>query len=327
MALLDGCESRGGKATADSLDVSADDTAPALPAPVPAQIAASRRSSRIPAPLSRLADSIAPYLVFAPVGEARFTAASRNGRLLVDIGRVDIRVRSDSAHMAAYREAVEKRSTVEVGSLFRIRGTWGAGDAKAVAVEVWNGRIALRLSGPAEADSLMRARSAVIATAFRADSETPAVSDSCDRAEPPAALPASRLAQVQDSLLAELRAGAQPPYERLRGRMREVSSRAVGCFGTSHVALAVSLRAGNVEWVHERIVLVDDAGIVTPLRVSDFRFRAHDLLQAFDADGDGVDDLATRATTERSGATTVLALDLKSRRLTRLTAGFAWEDQ
>lgn len=306
------------------------DTAPAptaLLAPVVPRSAPERRARDTSARLSLLADSIAPFLVFAPAGETQFTAASRNRRLLVDIGRVDLGVRKDSAHAAAYREAVEKRSPVPLGTLFRIRGAWGAGDATASAADVWNGRIVLRLSGPGEADSLIRAKSVVIATASLADSAAPAVADTCDRARLPVLLPDSRLSQVQDSLLAELRAGAQPPYERLRGKMREASSRALGCFGTAHVALAVSLRAGNTEWVHERIVLVDDAGNVTSLRVSDFRFRAHDLLQAFDADGDGVDDLAARSTTERAGATTILALDLKSKRLTRLTAGFVWEEQ
>ena len=105
------------------------------------------------------------------------------------------------------------------------------------------------------------------------------------------------------------------------------TSQGAGCFGASRVALAVSLKAGNVEWVREKIVLIEPGGKVTAIKVNDFRFRAHDLLLAFDADGDGIDDLATRATTERAGATTVLVLDLKAKKLTRLATGFAWEDQ
>ena len=93
------------------------------------------------------------------------------------------------------------------------------------------------------------------------------------------------------------------------------------------MVLVVSLRAGNVEWVQERAVLVDTLGRATALRVTDYRFRAHELLGAFDADGDGVDDLATRATTERAGATTILVFDQKLRRLRRFLAGFAWEEQ
>jgi hypothetical protein len=38
-----------------------------------------------------------------------------------------------------------------------------------------------------------------------------------------------------------------------------------------------------------------------------------------------VDDLATRATTERAGGTSVLRLDLAKRRAERVAAGFAWE--
>ena len=98
-----------------------------------------------------------------------------------------------------------------------------------------------------------------------------------------------------------------------------------GCFGVARRALVVSLRAGDAEWVRERMVLVAPNGAVTPLRVSDLRFRAHDLLVAFDADGDGVDDLATRATTERAGGTTVLRVDLGNKRAERLAGGFAWE--
>ncbi|HVT41099.1 MAG TPA: hypothetical protein VHE78_18830 [Gemmatimonadaceae bacterium] len=125
----------------------------------------------------------------------------------------------------------------------------------------------------------------------------------------------------------ELRTGPQPPYERLQRKLSFASSQVVGCFGAARVALSVSLKAGNTEWVRERIVLIDTLGKVTSLRVTDYRFRAHELLVAFDADGDGIDDIATRATAERAGATTVLSLDLKTRRLTRLVAGFAWEDQ
>jgi len=74
-------------------------------------------------------------------------------------------------------------------------------------------------------------------------------------------------------------------------------------------------------------VVIDPVGKVTALKVSDFRFRAHELLLAFDADGDGTDDLATRALTEHQGATTILLVDLKGKKAIRLSAGFAWEDQ
>ncbi len=322
-ALLAACASRDARPAADSLDVALVDLARPLPTP-PARAPRPRPTAPH---LSALADSIAQFLVLAPEGELWFTAASRNKRVVVDIGRVDTDVRRDSARAAAYREAVEKRSPVTVGATFRLRGPWGAFDVKAVTVDSWNGRIVLRISGPPALDSLGRGKAAVVATALRTDSAAEAIVDSCERAKPLETNVAARVAQVRDSLERELRTGPQPSYERLRRKMTLAASQVTGCFGPSRVALAVSLKAGNVEWVRERLVLIDTAGKVTPLRLSDFRFRAHELLQAFDADGDGVDDLATRATTERAGATTVLVLDLKARRARRLTAGFAWEDQ
>ncbi len=296
----------------------------------PAKAAAPVRVASAPpkqARLSPLADSIAGFIVLAPEGESSFTVASRNKRMLVDIGRVDIEVRKDSARAAAFREAVMKRSRISIGARFRVRGPWGAEDATVTGIDAWNGRVALRLSGSPMFDSLARQKTPVIAVAFRTDSAAPPVADSCDRTSPLAAQLAARVALVRDSIERDLRAGPPPPYERLQKKMAVTSSQVIGCFGPARVALAVSLKAGNVEWVRERIVLVDTTGKAHALRVSDFRFRAHELLQAFDADGDGIDDLATRATTERAGATTLLALDLTHWRLSRLTAGFAWEDQ
>jgi hypothetical protein len=129
---------------------------------------------------------------------------------------------------------------------------------------------------------------------------------------------------VRDSIESVLRM-ERPEYERLQRRTKAASSQVRGCFGDSRRALVVSLRAGDAEWVRERLVLVAPDGAVTQLHVNDLRFRAHDLLVAFDADGDGVDDLATRATTERAGGTTVLRVDLAKKRAERLAGGFAWE--
>ena len=277
--------------------------------------------------LSPLADSISAFLVFVPAGESSFTVASRNKRVFVDIGRVDVEVRRDSSRAVAYREAVTKRSPIPVGARFRVHGAWGAEDVTAMGIDAWNGRIVLRVTGSPTLDSLARDKAPLIAVAFRADSETPPAADSCDRKSPLAPELVTRVAVVRDSIERDLRSAPPPPYERLQKKMSVASSQVVGCFGAARVALAVSLKAGNVEWVRERIVLVDSTGAAHALRVSDFRFRAHELLQAFDADGDGIDDLATRATTERAGATTVLTLDLKRWRLSRLTTGFAWEDQ
>ena len=87
----------------------------------------------------------------------------------------------------------------------------------------------------------------------------------------------------------------------------------------------MSLRAGDAEWVRERFVFIAPDGAVTALRVDDLRFRAHDLLAAFDANGDGVDDLAVKGATQRAGGTAILRVNLAQKRVERLAAGFAWE--
>lgn len=280
-----------------------------------------------PATLSPRADTIASFLVFAPVGSEWFTAAVRNRKLLLDVGRVDTEVRRDSARAAAYREAVEKHSTVPLGATFRVRGPWGAEDATTEAAEVWNGRIALRLKGGVALDSLVRASPSLVVSAQRTNQSAPPVADSCDRKSPLAPDLAARLVLIRDSVETALRAGAPPPYERLRRTMTVKSSQVRGCFGGARrVALLVSLRAGDVEWSRERIVLVDTLGHAASVRLNDYRFRVHDLLNAFDANGDGVDDFVTRALTQRAGGTTILVLDFKARRATRLSSGFVWEE-
>ncbi len=281
-----------------------------------------------PATLSPLADTITNFLVFAPVGTEWFTAVVRNKKLLLDVGRVDTEVRRDSARAGAYREAVEGRSTVPLGSIIRVRGPWGAEDATASAVEVWNGRIALRLTGTPALDSLVRASPTLVVSAQRVAAASPALADSCDRGAPLAPEMAARLLVIRESVEKALRAGAPPADHRLRRAISAAKSTQVqGCFGGARrVALMVSLRAGDNEWTRERIVLVDTLGRPASVRVNDFRFRSHDLLAAFDADGDGIDDFVTRATTKGAGGTSILTLDFKARRANRLSTGFVWEE-
>ena len=50
-----------------------------------------------------------------------------------------------------------------------------------------------------------------------------------------------------------------------------------------------------------------------------------DVETFFDADGDGVDDLAARGHGDRSGGLTIMRLDIAARRFVRLVSGFAWE--
>jgi hypothetical protein len=118
-----------------------------------------------------------------------------------------------------------------------------------------------------------------------------------------------------------------PPIERLTQSVQISSTRVPGCFGAAgRVLLLVSLRAGGVEYVRERAVALDDSGAVTPLRVTDYRFTAHDALTAFDADGDGVDDVVAKGTGRATGGTVILKL-ADGRKLQRLASGFAWESR
>jgi hypothetical protein len=300
--------------------------------------------------LSPAAESIAPYLVFAPADEPRFVAAVRNARWLLDIGRMDVDVRKDTARLAAFREAAAVLSPVAPRAVFRLHWAQGAEDVVVDSFAVYNGRIVVRVYGSEALDSAAHGKGSWAAHAVRADSAAAPVATSCElRATPDSAAqsalaaltPAERRAQasarkaadsvfsarvavVRDSLESVVRL-ERPPYERLQRRLKLSTSQARGCFGGARRALVVSWRAGDAEWVREQVVLVAPDGAVTALRVEDGRFRAHDLLAAFDADGDGVDDLATRGTTHRAGGTSILRLDLANRRLVRLSAGFAWE--
>lgn len=300
--------------------------------------------------LSPAADSMAPYLVFAPTEERVFVAAVRNKQWLLDVGRMDMDVRKDSAKARVFREAANVLSPVPLRAVFRLQWAKGAEDVLADSFAVYNGRIVLRLFGSLALDSAARGRNALAALAVRADRALAPTAAACelrldpdgaslaaDAARTPAERKAeaaarkaadsvydARVLEVRDSLETELRK-ERAPYERLQRRTKVAATHVRGCFGAARRALMVSVRAGDAEWVRERLVLVAETGAVTPLRVSDLRFRAHDLLTAFDADGDGVDDLATRATTERAGGTTVLRVDLQKKRADRLAGGFAWE--
>jgi hypothetical protein len=246
--------------------------------------------------------------------------------MLVDIGRVDVEVRKDSARLAAFREAVTALSRIRVGAHFRLRGPWGAEDGEVSGFDTWNGRIVATLKVSFRLDSLAKTVDPLPAAALLSDSATVAAPDNCRRDTVSTAL-AERTAFVRDSLELDLRQRAVPPYERLLATEKVASSQAIGCFGLGRMIVIVSLRAGSTEFVQERILVVDDSGAVTPLRTSDFRFKAHDAIYALDADADGIDDLAVKGTTEAAGATVILRLDPKQKRLDRLASGFAWESR
>ena len=303
--------------------------------------------------LSPLADSIAESIVFAPRTQTWFTAAARGKRMLVDLGRVDTEVRKVPERLAAFREAAADRSPVPIGTRLLLRGPWGTQEVTVAGFDVWNGRVAGVLHGSALVDSLARAvrdplpaasaqlvesayaardsaaaHAAAAATAPGAPGTPVRAVTPCVRDTLSTAL-AERVVYVRDSLDAALRAlAAVPGFEAPRSALTVRSSQAPGCFDEGRrVALVVTLRTADASYVQERVVLLDEAGRVTPLRANDLRFKAHDVIYAFDADGDGIDDLAARAATQLAGATVILRLDPKAKRLTRLTGGFAWESR
>ena len=274
--------------------------------------------------LSPLADSIAERLVFAPRGQLWFTAAARGKRMLVDLGRVDANVKEEP-RASAYLEAVSRLSPLPIGTRFRLTGPWGADSAILSGFAVWNGRIVGVLRVSDHVDSLARTIEPLPAAAALADSAIVTANDSCKR-EPIPEEVGDRAQIVRDSIEQQLLNEARPPYERLANSIRMSSSRVAGCYGRiGRVLVIVSMRAGNNEFVAERMAIVDDTGYVTPIRFADYRFPAHDGVYAFDADRDGVDDIATRAVGEAMGALSIMRLDTARKRLDRLTSGFAWE--
>jgi len=318
--------------------------APTDSAAPPPRAAAHRRA------LSPLADSIAEKIVFAPRTQTWFTAAARGKRMLVDLGRVDTEVRKVPERLAAFREAAAERSPVPVGTRLLLRGPFGAHEVTVASFDVWNGRVAGVLEGSALVDSLARVVRDPLPASAQLLGSTYAARDSAAQAAAAAGAAAAttparpiarcvrdtlstalaeRVAFVRDSLDAALRAlAALPGFDAPRGAIAVRASQAVGCFDEGRrVALVVTLRTADASYVQERVVLLDDAGRVTPIRANDLRFKAHDVIYAFDADGDGVDDLAAKAATQLAGATVILRFDPKAKRLTRLTGGFAWESR
>ena len=282
-------------------------------------------------PPQSLVDSLADVIVFAPTNQEWFIAAVRAKRLLIDIGRIDasVRVRGsrdiDSVRIRAFREAVGRKAHIRIGDAFRLRGPWGADDATVTGYDWWNGRIVARLALPPRVDSLVRKQDNLIASAHRTSVMKPPVTDTCPRTQVDSAI-AARADVVRDSLTTILKTDTLRLPLRARPSLRASSARVTGCFGSSRVLVLVNARSERNEFVFERAALIDSLGRARPVRIIDYRFRAHDPILSFDADGDGVDDLAARGLSEGAGATTILRL-VEGRRLERLTGGFAWEGQ
>ncbi|MCC6931033.1 MAG: hypothetical protein IT359_18725 [Gemmatimonadaceae bacterium] len=289
--------------------------------------------------LAPLADSIAQRLVFAPLVQDWFVAAARNQKLVVDLGRIDIDLKKDPARIAAFGHAARATSPFKQGTPLTLHGPWGSAAATIDDFEPYNGRIVGTLKSTPQVDSIARVSDALVVAAQRsvarprADSASLGSSSAasagdglatpCDRAVDSAFV--ARLRGIARETEDSLRASTdQPMYERLKKSLRARRSVAQGCFGEARGVVVVTLYAGDYEWVRERVLLVG-AGAARKATIRDLRFRAHEVLHALDADGDGVDDLAARAWTPRGGGTAILTFVPGAARFERLAQGFAWE--
>ena len=309
-----------------------------------------------PVRLPPLADTIAQRLVFVPAMQEWFVAAARDKRIVVDVGRIDIDLKKDPVRLAAFAQAAESRSPLPKGSRLILRGPWGSEVASVTGFEASNGRILANVKVTPLLDSLAATLDPLVASAERvmagrsdigagagagagpaviggggagaavvAGADGPAgaglTTAPCDRTSDPAFR--ARLTSVAQTAELELRAGDQPNYPRLAAAVKARRSLAEGCFGVARGVVVVTLFAGDYEWVRERVLLVTDSS-VKRVTVRDLRFRAHEVLLALDANGDGVDDIAARAWTPRGGGTTILTLT-DGARFERLAAGFSYE--
>ncbi len=311
--------------------------------------------------LDPLADSISDRMVFLALTQTTFVAATRGKRLLIDLGRFDGTVEG-SKQKKAFEAAATVLSPVHVGDRFRLRGPWGADSAMVTGFALWNGRIVATLAVTPVVDSLARSGVALVAlakkvvldsartdsaavdSARRADSAAgadsgarTAVRDSarrdslsaapalpCDRDSVTEAL-ALRVAELADSLAHVLEADTAKLTDRLKKSLKTQRSQAVGCFAHWRVILLVSQQAGDYEYAHELGLVVDTAGVAMPLAMRDLRFKVHEVLNVFDVDGDGVDDIAVRGRGNRIGGIVVLRFVPARRRLEYVMGGFAWE--
>lgn len=274
--------------------------------------------------LSALADSISRQVTFLATFQRAFVAAGREGQLLVDIGRIDTKL-GTAERLRAFREAAAVHAPLAVGERLRLRGPWGASDAVVAGYGEWKGRAVATVDASPLVDSLARHQEPMVALALRTDSVAAPAEDSCDRRGKLPGPLAARASVVGDSLVAAMRSdttgrvatSGRPPGSRV--------TRVAGCFGEGRVVIFADLNATAREPARELTVLLDSAGNVTPLAVSDLRFKTHEALRAFDADGDAVDDVAALGRADRSGGTVVLRFDPGMRRLTYIMSGFAWE--
>jgi hypothetical protein len=276
---------------------------------------------------------VADGIVFAPKTAERFLVAARNKRLLLDLGRVDLEVKQSPEILALVRRVSARIGPLARTSRVRVYGTWGEETDSIVGYDVWNGRAVAVLGVSARTDSLLRRSAPLVGVATRAGTDTAAASASpvpspvggaCVRDSIPPVLQ-GRVALVRDSLVRWVTDSLKPVFPRLQKATAVRGDATTGCFGSWRAVVIVTSRTPSLEWNEERALLVAPNGTVAAARLRDLRLRAHESLMSFDADGDGVDELAARGLATRMGAQSVLKLDPATRRFSRFASGFAWE--
>jgi hypothetical protein len=282
--------------------------------------------------LSDAEQQVADGITFAPRTSERFIVAARGQRLLLDIGRVDLELKGDADRLALVR-----RVSARVGPLARVdrvhvRGTWGEETDSIVGYDVWNGRAVAVLAPMPATDSLLRRNAPLVGVATRvavqrADSTHGESAPMPCRRDSVGQVLIDRVAVVRDSLVRWVSDSVRSPLPRLAKAAVVRGDAAIGCFGSWRAVVVVTTRTPSLEWNEERALLVATDGGVATTRLRDLRLRAHESLVAFDADGDGVDEVAARGLASRMGAQSVLRLDPATRRLSRFASGFAWESR
>jgi hypothetical protein len=290
----------------------------------------ARRVTPKPRVLTEAEQRIADGIAFAPSMIERFVVAARNKRLLLDVGRIDLETKPDPQQLVLVRRVAALVGPLSHVSFVRVRGSWGMEVDSIAGYDVWNGRVVAVLAPSARADSLLRKSAPLLGVATRmlapadtAAPDAPAVAGGCVRDSVPPALPA-RVAVVRDSLVRWVTDSLKPPF----GPTAKLAVRgdtASGCFGPWRAIVVVTTRTPAFDWSDERTLLVDADGKAIPGRLRDLRLRTHESLVGFDADGDGIDELAARGLATRMGAQSVLKLDPVTRRFSRFASGFAWE--
>ncbi|MEJ7810158.1 MAG: hypothetical protein WKG32_07025, partial [Gemmatimonadaceae bacterium] len=173
-AAVGGCAREGRSSSArdsppDSLDApaAAGDSAAARDAAAASDSAASRDSAvvrsaprtRAAARLGPLADSISSRIVWVARDQRWFLAAVRGGRLLLDLGRVDVPVKTPP-RLTALRDAAGSFAPLRVDDHLRLAGSWGTVAATVTGYDVWNGRVVATLDVPPAVDSALGVGSA-----------------------------------------------------------------------------------------------------------------------------------------------------------------------